>query len=107
MSAFQPARVSTPGVNGVHGGRPRDASGARAGRIHPLVWRPRVVGIKNWFGGGAKQDPGQKPGQKPAKKDENLTIDDLIVLERYDEAVEHLKSKIKLNPNDLHMHLKL
>ena len=70
------------------------------------------MGIKNWFGGGAKQDPGQKPGQKvsgpkPGKKEEDYTIDDLIVLERYDEAVEHLKSKIKLNPNDLHMHLKL
>jgi hypothetical protein len=70
------------------------------------------VGIKNWFGGGAKQDPGQKPGQKPAnkpanKKEEDVTIDDLIVLERYEEAVEHLKSKIKLNPNDLHLHLKL
>lgn len=61
------------------------------------------MGIKDWFGGGAKQDS----GQKPAKKEEDYTIDDLIVLERYDEAVEHLKSKIKLNPNDLHMHLKL
>ena len=67
------------------------------------------MGIKNWFGGGAKQDPGQKPGKpgKPGKKEEDYTVDDLIVLERYDEAVEHLKSKIKLNPNDLHMHLKL
>jgi len=63
------------------------------------------VGIKSWFGGGAKQE--QKPGQKPAKKEDEYTIDDLIVLERYDEALEHLKSKIKLNPNDLHMHLKL
>lgn len=62
------------------------------------------MGIKSWFGGGVKQDPGQK---QPGKKEENYTIDDLIVLERYDEAVEHLKSKIKLNPNDLHMHLKL
>lgn len=63
------------------------------------------MGIKSWFGGGSKQD--QKPGQKPGKKEEEYTIDDLIVLERYDEAVEHLKSKIKLNPNDLHLHLKL
>lgn len=62
------------------------------------------MGIKSWFGGsGAKQEP----GQKPAKKEEDYTIDDLIVLERYDEAVEHLKSRIKLNPNDLHLHLKL
>ena len=63
------------------------------------------MSIKSWFGSGSKQD--QKPGQKPAKKEEEYTIDDLIVLERYDEALEHLKSKIKLNPNDLHMHLKL
>jgi tetratricopeptide (TPR) repeat protein len=61
------------------------------------------VGIKSWLGGGAKQDA----AQKAVKKEENYTIDDMIVLERYDEAVEHLKSKIKLNPNDLHLHLKL
>src|SRR5688572_24991521 len=95
MSAIRPARVSPPGVNSVHRTLRRTA-------MH-IPWRLRVVGIKNWFGGGAKQDP----GQKPAKKEENYTIDDLIVLERYEEAVEHLKSKIKLNPNDLHMHLKL
>lgn len=61
------------------------------------------MGIKSWLGGGAKQDA----AQKAVKKEENYTIDDMIVLERYDEAVEHLKSKIKLNPNDLHLHLKL
>src|ERR1044071_5092559 len=63
--------------------RPRDAAAPRSRPINrpctSFVWRPRVVGIKNWFGGGAKQDP----GQKPAKKEEDYTIDDLIVLERY------------------------
>jgi len=53
------------------------------------------VGIKSWFGGGAKQEP------------QDFTIDDLIVLERYDEAVEKLRAKLKLNSEDLHSHLKL
>lgn len=59
------------------------------------------MGIKSWFGGG-----GSKQEQKQ-KQDQDYTIDDLIVLERYDEACERLKSRIKLNPNDLHLHLKL
>lgn len=58
------------------------------------------MGIKSWFGGGGKQE-------QKAKKDQEYTIDDLIVLERYDEACEHLKAKLKLNPADLHMHLRL
>lgn len=57
------------------------------------------MGIKSWFGGG-KQEQKQK-------QEQDYTIDDLIVLERYDEACERLKSRLKLNPNDLHMHLKL
>ncbi|HEX7183337.1 MAG TPA: cyclic nucleotide-binding domain-containing protein [Thermoanaerobaculia bacterium] len=57
------------------------------------------MGIKNWFGGGAKQ------AQK--QKEQDYTIDDLIVLERYDEAAERLKAKVKINPQDLHSHLKL
>jgi hypothetical protein len=60
------------------------------------------VSIKSWFGAS-----GTKQEQKPAKKQEDYTIDDLIVLERYEEACEHVKSKLKLNPNDLHMHLRL
>lgn len=59
------------------------------------------MGIKSWFGGG-----GGKQEQKQ-KQDQEYTIDDLIVLERYDEACERLKSRLKLNPADLHMHLKL
>jgi tetratricopeptide (TPR) repeat protein len=57
------------------------------------------VGIKNWFGGGAKQPQ--------ASKEQEYTIDDLVVLERYDEAAERLKAKLKINPQDLHTHLKL
>jgi tetratricopeptide (TPR) repeat protein len=59
------------------------------------------VGIRSWFGGGAKQ-------QQPDKgKQQEYTIDDLIVLERYDEAAERLKARLKINPQDLHSHLKL
>jgi hypothetical protein len=59
------------------------------------------VGIRSWFGGGAKQQAGEKG------KEQEYTIDDLIVLEKYDEAAERLKAKIKINPQDLHSHLKL
>jgi tetratricopeptide (TPR) repeat protein len=50
----------------------------------------------NWFRGGKK-----------AQKPQDLTIDDLIVLERYDEAGERLRVRLKANPDDLHSHLKL
>ncbi len=49
-----------------------------------------------WFGGGKKQPEPQEH-----------SIDDLIVLERYEEAGERLRSRLKENPNDLHSHLKL
>ncbi|HET9210989.1 MAG TPA: cyclic nucleotide-binding domain-containing protein, partial [Thermoanaerobaculia bacterium] len=50
----------------------------------------------NWFRGGKRQ-------QEP----QEYTIDDLIVLERYDEAGERLRARLKSNPADLHSHLKL
>jgi tetratricopeptide (TPR) repeat protein len=53
------------------------------------------VAIK-WFGGG----------KKPPELQEH-SIDDLIVLERYEEAGERLRARLKDNPNDLHSHLKL
>jgi tetratricopeptide (TPR) repeat protein len=53
------------------------------------------VAIK-WFGGGKKQPELQVH-----------SIDDLIVLERYEEAGERLRARLKDNPNDLHSHLKL
>ncbi|HEX4964351.1 MAG TPA: cyclic nucleotide-binding domain-containing protein [Thermoanaerobaculia bacterium] len=49
-----------------------------------------------WFGAGKKQ---------PETRE--LSIDDLIVLERYEEAGERLRVRLKDNPNDLHSHLKL
>ena len=58
------------------------------------------MGIRSWFGGGAKQ-------QAEKGKEQEYTIDDLIVLEKYDEAAERLKTRIKLNQQDLHSHLKL
>ncbi|HTG34589.1 MAG TPA: cyclic nucleotide-binding domain-containing protein [Thermoanaerobaculia bacterium] len=51
----------------------------------------------NWFRGGKKQQ------QEP----QEYTIDDLVVLERYDEAEERLRARLKDNPDDLHSHLKL
>jgi hypothetical protein len=53
------------------------------------------LALRGWFAGrgkGARQEH---------------TIDDLVVLERYDEAAERLRDKLKANPQDLHSHLKL
>ncbi len=46
-----------------------------------------------------------KPAAEPASYE--LTIEDLIVLERYEEAIERLEKKTHDNPNDLHSHLRL
>jgi tetratricopeptide (TPR) repeat protein len=54
------------------------------------------VALKGWFGGGSKKQTVQE-----------LSIDDLIVVERYDEAADRLRAKLKNNPDDLHSHLKL
>ncbi|HEV7669928.1 MAG TPA: cyclic nucleotide-binding domain-containing protein [Thermoanaerobaculia bacterium] len=54
------------------------------------------MALKGWFGGGAAK-----------KAERELTIDDLIVVERYDEAAERLNARLKTNPDDLHSHLKL
>ncbi len=56
------------------------------------------MALKGWFGGGGA-------AAKQAAKE--LTIDDLIVVERYDEAAERLRARLKTNPDDLHSHLKL
>lgn len=50
--------------------------------------------LKGWFGGGQKAP-------------QEFTIDDLIVLERYEEAEAKLLAKLKTNQDDLHSHLKL
>ena len=44
---------------------------------------------------------------KSKEQEEVLTVDDLIVLERYDEAEDELKARIKKNAFDIHAHLKL
>ena len=51
---------------------------------------------KRWFG-----EPGRTA--EPAE----LSIEDLIVLERYEEAEQRLKAHLKASPDDLHAHLKL
>ncbi len=53
--------------------------------------------LKKLFGGRAAASPGR----------EEHSIDDLIVLERYHEAIERLEARLKSNPRDLHSHLKL
>jgi hypothetical protein len=54
------------------------------------------LALKSWFQ-GVRARSGQQA----------YTIDDLIVLERYDEAADRLRAKLKDNPQDLHSHLKL
>jgi CRP-like cAMP-binding protein len=54
------------------------------------------VVFKGWFKGGGGDEG-----------DDDRSIEDLIVLERYEEAEERLKARLKLNPHDLHSHLKL
>jgi CRP-like cAMP-binding protein len=56
------------------------------------------VGVKDWFRGGARGKEQEPQGH---------TIDDLIILERYGEAADRLRAKLKDNPRDLHAHLKL
>jgi Cyclic nucleotide-binding domain len=57
------------------------------------------LGLKDWFGGAG----GRKQQQEP----QGHTIDDLIILERYGEAADRLRAKLKESPQDLHAHLKL
>lgn len=56
-----------------------------------------TVALKGWFGGKSKTKSSQQ----------ELTIDDLVVLERYEEAADRLREKLRVNPQDLHSHLKL
>ena len=51
------------------------------------------MAFKSWFRGGGGAAPPE--------------IDDLIVLERYEEAEGRLRARLKNQPNDLHAHLKL
>ncbi|HEX2252963.1 MAG TPA: cyclic nucleotide-binding domain-containing protein [Thermoanaerobaculia bacterium] len=58
------------------------------------------MAFKSWFKGSGGAEP-----QAGAKTD--LTIEDLIVLERYDEAETRLKAQLRNDPDDLYAHLKL
>lgn len=52
--------------------------------------------IKNLFGKSAKKE-----------SDKELSVEDLVTLERFDEAAEKLRQRLKLVPKDLYAHLKL
>jgi hypothetical protein len=58
------------------------------------------MAFKSWFKGSGG-------GDTTPRNEDGLTIEDLIVLERYGEAEERLKEALKLAPDDLHSHLKL
>ncbi|KAB2964632.1 MAG: cyclic nucleotide-binding domain-containing protein [Thermoanaerobaculia bacterium] len=45
--------------------------------------------------------------EESAQPQEEHSIEDLIVLERWDEAIERLQSRIRAQPQDLYSHLKL
>lgn len=53
--------------------------------------------IKSFFGGKGKK----------SESDKELSVEDLVTLERYDEAEEMLKARLKVAPKDLYAHLKL
>ncbi len=50
---------------------------------------------------------GRKKKRPEAESDRELTIEDLVTLERYEEAQERLKARLKVVPKDLHAHLRL
>ena len=56
------------------------------------------MGLKKMFG---------RRKNKPDKDEKELTIEDLVTLERYEEAEEMLKARLKDYPKDLHAHLRL
>lgn len=74
---------------------PRQASEASNPRLNSCRLENDTLAMKGWFKGGSE------------KETREYTIDDLIVLERYEEAGERLRTKLKAQPNDLHSHLKL
>lgn len=53
--------------------------------------------LKKLFGGRSTGAPAER----------DLSIEDLVVLERYPEAIERLEARVKSMPRDLHSHLKL
>lgn len=59
--------------------------------------------LKKIFGGGRPS----RPQVEPPEVSEERTIEDLIVLERYEEAERRLKARLKDVPDDLHLLLKM
>ncbi len=57
------------------------------------------MGLKSMFG--------RKSKKRPDADEKELTIEDLVTLERYEEAAEMLKERLKSFPKDLHAHLQL
>lgn len=49
----------------------------------------------------------KKKGLSSPEDEKGLTIEDLITLERYEEALQELKERVKFAPKDLHSHLKI
>lgn len=54
-----------------------------------------MAAFKNWL----------RSSKEPSE--DELTIDDLVVLERYEDARDKLNERLKKHPQDLHAHLKL
>jgi hypothetical protein len=58
------------------------------------------MAFKGWFRGSGG-------AEAPQREEHGETIEDLIVLERYEEAEARLKAALRDDPDDLHAHLKL
>lgn len=58
------------------------------------------MAIKDWLSRKRQEAGGDEEEQE-------LSLEDLIVLERYEEAAEKLKARLKAHPDDLYAHLKL
>lgn len=64
--------------------------------------------LKKLFGSGGKLPAERTTGRIPTRAEPlEETVDDLIVLERYEEAEQRLKARLRDNPDDLHSQLKL
>lgn len=50
---------------------------------------------------------GRKKKRSSDGKSSEMSIEDLITLEHYDEALEKLKERVRLYPKDMHSHLKI
>lgn len=61
------------------------------------------MALKGWF--GASKRAGHKRSAEGLET--GPSIEDLIVLERFDEAEQRLKARLKSNPKDLHAHLRM